>query len=157
MNREILAEYQLEFKDVTLNDLDNMIGMYIETFNSEPWNDKWTEETAYKRLHAMINVEDFYGLCAYKNDQLCGVIIGCKEEFYDRTIFNLREFFVNNSLRGQGIGSKMMIELDKRLQIQGVKEIILYTIRNIMTEGFYEKCGFNTYDNMVVMGKNLAK
>ena len=50
-----------------------------------------------------------------------------------------------------------MIELDKRLQIQGVKEIILYTIRNIMTEGFYEKCGFNTYDNMVVMGKNLAK
>lgn len=155
MNKNLLTKYQLEFKDAKLNDLNNMIDMYIETFNSEPWNDKWTKETAYRRLHAMINVEDFYGLCAYKDNQICGVIIGCKEEFYDRTIFNLREFFVNNSLRGHGIGTRMIGELDKRLKAQGVKEITLYTIRNIMTEGFYKKCGFTTYDSMVVMGKNL--
>ena len=75
----------------------------------------------------MINVEDFYGLCAYKDNKICAVIIGCREEFYDGVVFNLREFFVDNSLRGNGIGHNMIKELEKRLKKQNVKEIVLYT------------------------------
>lgn len=146
---------KLDYKDMQLSDLDYLIDMYIESFNSEPWNDKWTKETAYKRLHAMINVEDFYGLCAYKDKEICGMIIGCREQYYDGIIFNLREFCVKNSLRGYGIGQKIMNQLEMRLKSQNVTEIVLYTTRNHMTEGFYKNCNFKTYDNMTVMGKKL--
>lgn len=44
--------------------------MYIETFNSPPWNDEWTIENASKRLHQMIHCEDFYGIKAYQEEGL---------------------------------------------------------------------------------------
>lgn len=147
----------IKYKEMNLNDLHEIVDMYIECFNSEPWNDNWTNETAYKRLHAMINVEDFYGICAYKDNILCGMILGCKEQYYNGIMFNLREFCVRNSLRGLGIGQKMINELECRLKNQGVTDMILYTMRNDKTEGFYSKCGYKAFDDMVVMGKKLQK
>lgn len=41
----------LYYKDVTPNMLDVLAHSYVETFNSEPWNDQWTIFTATKRLH----------------------------------------------------------------------------------------------------------
>lgn len=145
----------ITYKEMNLENLDEIVDMYIESFNCEPWNDKWTKETAYKRLHAMINVEDFYGICAYKDEVMCGMILGCKEQYYNGIMFNLREFCVRNSLRGSGIGQKMIDELENRLKIQGVTEMILYTIKDDKTEGFYKKCGYKTYNSMTVMGKEL--
>lgn len=145
----------ITFKEMNLNDLDEMVDIFIETFNCEPWNDNWTYETAYKRLHAMINVEDFYGLCAYKDGILCGMILGCMEQYYNGIMFNLREFCVNNKLRGLGIGSKIINELENRLRHKGVTEMNLVTMINNKTEGFYNKCGYKEYNSMVMMGKKL--
>lgn len=68
---------------MTLEMLDEMAQIYVDTFNSEPWNDHWTFETARKRLHQMIQVEDFVGMTAYEDGRLCGMILGSKEQFYD--------------------------------------------------------------------------
>ena len=145
----------ITFKEMNLNDLDEMVAMYIETFNSEPWNDEWTYETAYKRLHAMINVEDFYGICAYKDNTMCGMVLGCKEQYYNGIMFNLREFCVKNSLRGLGLGQTILKEFEKRLKKLGVTEMNLLTMKNAKTEGFYEKCEYKPYDFMIMMGKEL--
>lgn len=32
----------LYYKEVTLDSLDELAHLYVETFNSEPWNDEWT-------------------------------------------------------------------------------------------------------------------
>ena len=39
----------LEYKIITLYDVNDLAKMYVETFNSEPWNDRWTIDTASKR------------------------------------------------------------------------------------------------------------
>ena len=75
----------LEYKNITLGDVKDLAEMYVETFNSEPWNDRWTIDTASKRLHQMINVEDFFGISARKNDVLCGMILGL-ETYNDLTL-----------------------------------------------------------------------
>ena len=129
--------------------------MYIDTFNSEPWNDKWTIETAEKRLGQMINVEDFYAISAYKQGELCGMILGSKEQFYDGVMFNIKEFCVKNGMRGQGIGSDIFKEFQKRLKAFGVKEIILFTSRGDYTEHFYQNHGLESYNGLVFMGKQL--
>lgn len=53
---------------------------------------------AEKRLSQMINVEDFYGISAYKQGELCGMILGSKEQFYDGVMFNIKEFCVKNGM-----------------------------------------------------------
>jgi len=45
----------LEYKNISLGDLNDLAEMYVATFNLEPWNDKWTIDTPTKRLHQMIN------------------------------------------------------------------------------------------------------
>lgn len=145
----------IAYKDMNINDVAEIAKMYIETFNSPPWNDKWTTETATKRLSQMINVEDFYGMCAYIDNQLCGMILGSKEQFFDGVMFNIKEFCVKNSLRGQGIGTEILKEFETRLRNCGIGEIILLTSKGDGTEGFYQKRGLESYNGMVMMGKRL--
>ena len=69
------------YEEITIDHLDKLAELYVETFNSEPWNDEWTVYTAKKRLHQMINTEDLFGLCAYQEGDMCGAILGCMEQF----------------------------------------------------------------------------
>ena len=145
----------LEYKIIALDDVNDLAKMYVETFNSEPWNDRWTIDTASKRLHQMINVEDFFGILARKNDLLCGMILGSKEQFFDGIMLNIKEFCVKNEMRGQGIGTEIFIEFEDRMKEEGVNEIILFTSRGDYTEHFYHKHGLKSYSELTLMGKQL--
>lgn len=145
----------LEYKIITLDYVKELAEMYVETFNSEPWNDRWTIDTASKRLHQMINVEDFCGILARKNDILCGMILGSKEQFFDGIMLNIKEFCVKNEMRGQGLGTKIFKEFEVRMKEEGIKEIILFTSRGDYTEHFYHKHGLESYSELTLMGKQL--
>lgn len=145
----------LEYKIITLDDVKDLAEMYVETFNSEPWNDRWTIDTASKRLHQMINVEDFCGILARKNGVLCGMILGSKEQFFDGIMLNIKEFCVKNEMRGQGLGTEIFKEFEVRIKEEGVKEIILFTSRGDYTENFYHKLGLESYSELTFMGKQL--
>jgi N-acetylglutamate synthase-like GNAT family acetyltransferase len=145
----------LEYKNITLDDVNDLAEMYVETFNAEPWNDRWTIDTARKRLHQMINVEDFYGILAKRNGVLSGMILGSKEQFFDGIMFNIKEFCVKNGMRGQGLGSEIFKEFETRIKEEGVKEIILFTSKGDYTEHFYHKLGLESYSGLTLMGKQL--
>ena len=49
--------------------------------------------------------ESAYGLLAYDEAGLCGLVVGDEEQFYDEVQFQIREFCVDNSRRGQGLGT----------------------------------------------------
>lgn len=145
----------IEYEEISIVHINDLAKMYVDTFNSEPWNDKWTIETAEKRLRQMINVEDFYGISAYKQGELCGMILGSKEQFYDGVMFNIKEFCVRNGMRGQGIGSEIFEEFQRKLKVSGVTEIILFTSKGDYTEHFYHNHGLESYNGLVFMGKQL--
>lgn len=145
----------MKFEEINLLDIEEIAGMYVETFNAPPWNDGWTIETASKRLHQMINCEGFYGLKAYLHGELCGMILGSEEQFYNGVMFNAKEFCVKNEMRNRGIGTKILAEFEKQLKDRQISEIILFTSREDGTEGFYHKREFKSYNGMVMMGKEL--
>lgn len=145
----------MDFKEMNLCDIPAVSKMYVDAFNSEPWNDQWTINTASKRLYDMLNTEVSYGLLAYEDNILCGMVLGCKEQYYNGVMFNIKEFCVDNSFRGKGIGSNILLEFEKRLKLKGVSEIILFTSRNNLTEGFYNKMNYKSYNHLVLMGKEL--
>lgn len=49
--RRAVVNSKLYYEEITLEHLDELADLYVETFNSEPWNDEWTVDTAKKRLH----------------------------------------------------------------------------------------------------------
>ena len=145
----------MEYKEIKIENADSLAELFMESFNSPPWNDRWNIETAEIRLAQMLDGRASYGMAAYNNGVLCGMAIGCFEQYYDGIVFNLREFCVKNSLRGKGVGSVIYSELENRLRQKNVKEITLNTLNGRATEGFYEKLGMSKTETIVVMNKKL--
>ena len=143
------------YREMLQEDIPIVTKMYVETFNSPPWNDVWTEETAGKRLMQMISCEEAYGLLAYEDYLLCGMALGCTEQFITETMFDLKEFCVRNDMRSHGIGSLLLEELERRLKGMGVGSICLFTSGGKGIDVFYQKRGYETYSEMVMMGKKL--
>ncbi|MCB2300749.1 GNAT family N-acetyltransferase [Clostridium tagluense] len=129
--------------------------LYIKVFNAEPWNDKWTLETAHKRLNDIYISTNFEGVLYVEDEQIKGAIFGNYEQFYDGIHYNLREMFISNELQGQGLGSKLLNELEKRLKEIGVTTIILFTSKGNKTSEFYLKNNFTEWYSMAMMGKDL--
>lgn len=68
--------------------------------------DRWTAATAGKRLEQMLRRESAYGLLAYDEAGLCGLVVGDEEQFYDEVQFQIREFCVGQQPpAGQGLGT----------------------------------------------------
>ena len=103
----------------------------------------------------MINTEDSYGLCAYQGGVLCGAILGCMEQFYNGIMFNVKEFWVKNGMRGRGIGTQIFSEFEKTLKERQVGAIILFTSKGDFTEHFYHKQNMKSNPQMVFMEKKL--
>ena len=148
-------EKNTHYEEITLYHLDELASLYVETFNSEPWNDEWTISTAKKRLQQMINTEDSYGLCLCQNSCICGAILGSIEQFYNGTMFNIKEFWIKNGMRGKGIGTQIFEEFENRLRDRNVNEIILFTSKGDFTEHFYHKQNMKSNTDMVFMAKQL--
>ncbi len=145
----------LEYREINLSMLPQLSRLFAETFNAAPWKENWSQETAAKRLHQIITTEDFFGLGVYENGELCGMIMGCKEQYDERMIFQAREFCIRNTMQGCGLGTEIYRHLEEELKKQGIHRIFLYTIQDKMTEKFYEKQGFKRSPDLMLMEKEM--
>lgn len=145
----------MEFKIMTREDLDKIVELYVGAFNGAPWYDKWTVETAKKRLGQMIGCEDSLGLIAYDNNKVVGMALGNKEYYYDAVHFHFKELCVDTAIKGKGIGSKLVDEMVRRVKVDGVTDIILWTLRCSEMLGFYEKQNFKVSDELIIMRRSL--
>lgn len=145
----------IKYKELTKEHINEIAEIYVSAFNSEPWNDDWTVETAAKRISQMMNCEGFDGLIASENEKILGMILGNHEYYYNGMHFHIKEFCVDLKLRGKGVGAQLIEEFTRRLVSKGIDEIILFTARGDGTEGFYKKHGFKSFKGVVMMGKEI--
>lgn len=143
----------MDYREIVIGDVADLAKIYAETFNSDPWYDKWTHETAEKRLSQMISNGGFFGIFSYNEEGITGMIMGESEQYFDGVIFNIKEFCVKNELRGKGIGTELLKEFERRLRGMGIREAVLMT--NLEDEDFYKKRGFNRSRGVIYMGKEI--
>ncbi|OOM71488.1 putative acetyltransferase [Clostridium puniceum] len=145
----------LKYKELTKEHIKEIAEIYVGAFNSKPWNDQWTIESASKRISQMINCEGFDGLVVYEEEKIVGMILGNHEYYYNGMHFHIKEFCVDLKLKGKGIGSQLIEEFANRLKNKGIDKIILFTSKGDGTEGFYKKHEFESFEDMVMMGKEI--
>ncbi|MBQ4546223.1 MAG: GNAT family N-acetyltransferase [Oscillospiraceae bacterium] len=143
----------MDYRKITIEDASELAKIYAETFNSDPWYDKWTQKTAEKRLSQMINNGGFFGIVSYNESGITGMILGEEEQYFDGVIFNIKEFCVKNELRGRGIGTELLAEFERMLKGMGIRETVLMT--NLEDEEFYKKRGFRRSRGIIYMGKEM--
>lgn len=138
-----------------LEDIEKCIDLFIAVFNAEPWNDKWTPDSAHIRLHDIFKSPHFVGFVYEENDKISGAVFGNIEQWYEGMHYNLREIFVSNETQGKGVGRRLLAELENKVKERDVRTIILFTSRDDKTNGFYKNNGYIDFDDMVMMGKEI--
>lgn len=129
--------------------------LYVRVFNAEPWNDKWSTETAYKRLLDIYNSPGFVGIICLEDDDIKGSVFGNREQWYEGFHYNLKEMFVSNELQGKGIGRELLGFLEEELNKRQIGAIILFTSKGNLTSQFYIKNCFKELDSMAMMVKDI--
>lgn len=141
----------IEFIEFNERDLEDCALLYVSTFNAAPWNDNWNHSSAYNRLKDIYNTPGFFGLVGREEGSIKVAIFGCIEHWYSGYMFNLKEMFVQNDLRGKGVGSQILNVLNERLKEKGVDSIWLFTAEGDLTEKFYNKNGYRKSNGMLMM------
>ncbi|WP_459479261.1 GNAT family N-acetyltransferase [Clostridium saccharoperbutylacetonicum] len=131
--------------------------LFVEAFNNEPWNDKWTLETAKKRLNDIYMTPNFVGILYAEDGNVKGAIFGNCEQYYNGIHYNLKELFISNELQGKGIGSELVNALEERLIELDVTKIILVTSKGNGTSKFYLNNNFYEDMDMALMTKDIFR
>lgn len=85
-----------------------------------------------------------------------GEIVGSVIGGYDGRRGLIYHLAVTSALRGLGIGSRLMDELESRLQAKGcLKCYLLVTIDNPEAEAYYQHRGWQHMDTVRLYGKDL--
>ena len=141
----------VEIIDMNLAHLIEYTELFVSVFNSEPWNDSWTKETASIRIENMMKTDTFLGKAIYCENDLKGIIWGQKEQYYNGIHFQIQEFCVKNTEQNKGYGKALLQALKEELSAIGVTNTYLITSKGAKTEGYYAKRGFITSDYMILM------
>ena len=147
----------MTYKNYEKTYLNEMIKIFIDSFNTQPWNDSWTPGVVEKRLLQIINTEGFQGLLAFDDNRLVGLLLGEEEYTYQGREFVIKELCVDSTIKGKGIGTGLLEELETRLHSQGFTKITLMTLKSSATLGFYQKHNYKETPSLVYMEKSLSE
>ena len=136
---------------MSLCEADKYARLYADVFNGEPWNDSWTAETARKRITDMMKTETFLGFALYDGEDVIGLIWGQREQFFNGVHFQIQEFCVLSERQSKGCGTMLLERLEAQLREENVVNIFLLTSHGERTEGFYQRKGFATSSDMILM------
>ena len=125
--------------------------VFLTAFWGEPWNEPWTQETAEKRLRQFMSTGSFFGLELEEDGEVIAFVLGQHEQYYDGPRFYIQEFCC--ARQGSGYGTKLLVELERRLKEQGVVRTYLMTIHGDATEGYYHRRGYVTDPENIWMYK----
>ena len=128
-------------------ELEQLSISYMKTFNAPPWNDSWTEETAFERMRTLMQGRERFGYAVWQQGSILGAVICEREGYYNGEVCRIIELWTDPEHRGKGLGRQLIEEVRKHSGCG----IYLITKKTPETVGFYEKCGFAADEGMCVM------
>ena len=145
----------MEIRLFEKDDLLKCTRLFVDVFNQEPWNDKWSEVTAKKYLLDYTNTPGFLGIVAVDGDVIIGFIFGAQKVWWSGNEFFINEMCVNAEKQKNGIGSMLLNYLLKELDSENVSNLSLLTDRGIPAEAFYKKNGFIEIDRLMFLSRDI--
>lgn len=117
------------------------VEVFVEVFNAEPWNDRWTTETATQRLTDLLAVPGFEGAVLLVDGTLIAFAGGYRQRWWDGgDHFYIAEMAVRRAGQRSGYGTRLLRTFLDGLD--GVSQDYLLTVTDAPAAGFYRRAGF---------------
>ena len=144
----------MKYRIMTEDDIQKVVPLYIDYYNNQE-DGEWITETTYKRIHQVWSREDSYCLILEDNETVLGFAMGYFEQYDDCFAYDLVEIVVSTKLQNQGVGTKFMNELEKRVKEKGAMLIQLQAVNDDLHNHFYGKLGYRDETNLTLKTKIL--
>ncbi|MGE7689807.1 GNAT family N-acetyltransferase [Lysinibacillus sp. NPDC097214] len=138
-------------------DLEEASIIFTYVFSSNPWNEPWSSQTAYKRLLDISKTPGYIGIGYFNSDnQMSGFLVGNEEQWADTKNFYINEICVLTNTQQNGIGTILLNYLKNILTQKEVDTAYLSTERGDgKPEIFFRKNGFVTIESRILMSLSV--
>jgi ribosomal protein S18 acetylase RimI-like enzyme len=126
------------------------IDLFMDAFTHPPWNYDWmTKEKAGRYIRDLHHTPGFLGFMYYEGDALTGICLGCVNDYFQMTQYEIKELAVSYASQRMGSGSRMLAEVEEYLAShKNVEFISLQTAWLSPAYDFYIK------NNYILMEEN---
>ena len=132
--------------------LDDCVDLYMKAYSCEPWNEKWeSRDVVVDYLRKWASNNFFIGFVGKRDGEIVAVSFGYEKPYTAGAEYYINDYFVDPKLQRQGIGMMFMEGIKKQLENMGIPAMMLSTQKGIPAHAFYEKLGFFTLEDAVVM------
>lgn len=139
-------------REMELNDIAAVLPLYISYYNEQE-EGCWNEDTAAKRIHQVLSMEDSYGLIVEDENDVLGFVMGYFKQYDDIIGYTLEEIVIAYKWQNKGIGSMLLEELEQRVKAKGASCVELQAVNDDMHERYYGKTGYKNAKNFVMKVK----
>ncbi len=140
----------MEYSKIENNDLEDLSNLFRIVFNSEPWNDSWTEKSSINRINLQLLNINSVGFKATSENKILGFVLGYLTGLPDGTGFFIEDLCVHPKEHNNGIGKALISELEKYLTDNNIRLAITTTAKGFDSYQFYINNGF--IDNKTTVG-----
>ncbi len=139
-------------REMLLKDIPAVLPLYISYYNEQN-KSQWNENTAAKRIHQVLSMEDSYSLIAEDGNRVLGFAMGYFKQYDDIIGYTLEEIIIAYKFQNQGIGSILLRELERQVKEKGASCVELQAVNDDMHERYYGKAGYRNAKNFVLKVK----
>lgn len=142
----------MQVREMTTADIQAVLPIYISYYN-EHEDGCWTEETAGKRIHQVLSMEDAFSLILEENDSVLGFAMGYFKQYDDIIGYLLEEIIIAYEYQNKGFGSNLLCELERIVREKGASCVELQAVNDEHHERYYGKAGYRDAKNFVMKVK----
>jgi len=145
--------------DISLT--EDSVDLFIDVFSRPPWNDVYESKNAViDFFNAFIRLPNFKGYQLMDdNNKVIGVSIGFIKPWMKngelRYEYFLDQLCIDCNQQGRGLGKYFMQEIENKLRIENINDIILNTESSSPAYHFYIKIGFHDMKEYGFLSKEL--
>ena len=147
---------ELLIRKITFDDMDEITELYAQTYQQEPWNENWDKEIVKEKIKDAIENNHAENYCIQKGNKIIGAMFARRGYYINRKELCIDEFFIECGAQRKGIGKYFLERIEKEMKQKNYSCLILLTKKAFPSELFYQKNGFKTSPDMIVMYKMMA-
>ncbi|MDU3211616.1 GNAT family N-acetyltransferase [Anaerococcus sp.] len=135
-------------EEMKVKDIHNILDLYIDYYNNIEGSN-WIKQTAYKRIHQVLTMEDSYCLILKNDNNYIGFIIGYFKQYDDIIGYTLEEIVIDYTFQNRGLGSQFLDQLENKVKRLGASCIEIKSVNDPMHNHFYKINGYLDSDSFV--------